>query len=80
MIEAEYSVLQRTLAGLEDFVTLQRAHHQFLSTLRAKFYLDNLEISQVCANTNWFRREARAMLMYMSLKIWRSVSRCSCTS
>lgn len=46
VVEAQYSVLKNTLAGVEDFVSLQRAHHQFLSTLRAKFYLDNLEISQ----------------------------------
>lgn len=32
---------------VRDFVSLQRAHQEFLATLRAKFYVDNLEIAQV---------------------------------
>lgn len=52
VVEAAYSVLRSTLAGVEDFVCLQRAHQEFLSTLRMKFYLDNLDISQVMMTTS----------------------------
>lgn len=40
-------VLKAKLETVRDFVSLQRAHQEMLSTLRAKFYLDNLDISQV---------------------------------
>lgn len=46
-VEAAYSVLKATLAGVEDFVSLQRAHQEFLDTLRTKFHLDDLVVSQV---------------------------------
>lgn len=47
VVEAAYSLLQTKLESVRDFVTLHRAHQEFLATLRAKFYIDNLEISQV---------------------------------
>eukprot|EP00752_Nemacystus_decipiens_P015142 g13489.t1 len=46
VVEAAYSSLQNKLGTVRDFVSLQRAHQEFLATLRAKFYIDNLEISQ----------------------------------
>lgn len=56
VVEAAYSVLQSKLGAVEDFVSFQRGHQEFLSTLRAKFYLDNLEISQVRRLTRTLRR------------------------
>ena len=47
VVEAAYALLQRKLGAVRDFVSLQRAHTEFLATLRAKFYIDSLEISQV---------------------------------
>lgn len=47
VVEAAYTLLQSKLGSVRDFVSLQRAHQEFLATLRAKFYIDNLEISQV---------------------------------
>lgn len=38
--------MKAKLETVRDFVSLQRAHQEMLSTLRAKFYLDNLDISQ----------------------------------
>lgn len=49
VVEAAYAVLRRKLGVVRDFASLQRAHQEFLATLRAKFYIDNLEISQVLA-------------------------------
>eukprot|EP00904_Undaria_pinnatifida_P009331 jgi/Undpi1/5528/HiC_scaffold_2.g00805.m2 len=46
VVEAAHTVLKAKLETVRDFVSLQRAHQDMLSTLRAKFYLDNLEISQ----------------------------------
>eukprot|EP00903_Cladosiphon_okamuranus_P017746 g16336.t1 len=46
VVEAAYKLLQSKLGAVRDFVSLQRAHQEFLATLRAKFYIDNLEISQ----------------------------------
>lgn len=47
MVEAAHTVLKGKMEMVRDFVSLQRAHQEMLSTLRAKFYLDNLDISQV---------------------------------
>lgn len=47
VVEAAYSVLRNTLGAVEDFVTLQKAHQEFLNTVKTKFYVDNIEISQV---------------------------------
>lgn len=47
VVEAAYKLLQSKLGAVRDFVSLQRAHQEFLATLRSKFYIDNLEISQV---------------------------------
>ena len=47
MVEAAHTVLKSKLETVRDFVSLQRAHREMLSTLRAKFFLDNLDISQV---------------------------------
>ncbi|CAN0154421.1 unnamed protein product [Scytosiphon promiscuus] len=46
VVEAAYAMLRSKLRIVRDFVSLQRAHQDYLSTLRAKFYIDNLEISQ----------------------------------
>lgn len=51
VVEAAYAELRTKLGIVRDFVSLQRAHQEYLSTLRAKFYIDNLEISQV--RTRW---------------------------
>lgn len=47
MVEAAYTLLRSKLVTVRDFVSLQRAHQEFLATLRAKFYVDNLAIAQV---------------------------------
>lgn len=47
VVEAAHTVMKAKLETVRDFVSLQRAHQEMLSTLRAKFYLDNLDISQV---------------------------------
>ena len=47
MVESAHTVLKGKLETVRDFVSLQRAHQEMISTLRAKFYLDNLDISQV---------------------------------
>lgn len=47
VVEAAYTLLRSKLVTVRDFVSLQRAHQEFLATLRAKFYVDNLEIAQV---------------------------------
>ncbi|CAM9412074.1 unnamed protein product [Discosporangium mesarthrocarpum] len=46
VVEVEYSLLQRTVSAAEDFEGVRRAHNHFLSTLRAKFFLDNFAIKE----------------------------------
>ncbi|CAB1118482.1 unnamed protein product [Ectocarpus sp. CCAP 1310/34] len=46
VVEAAYTLLRSKLVTVRDFVSLQRAHQEFLATLRAKFYVDNLAIAQ----------------------------------
>ncbi|CAM9417035.1 unnamed protein product, partial [Choristocarpus tenellus] len=46
VVEVEYSLLRRTVSTSRDFEGVRRAHDNFLSTMRTKFYIDNLNIKE----------------------------------